>query len=116
LEIRYLKYPIQSPTFASWRSVSARICIFRYELDLLCGEYEIVAEKAASHNSGHGLGTEIVRKKNAVKWAKIVRIDRQALQLWKTVLGKDHPYTLTSIRNLAFTIRWRSKYREAETV
>ena len=41
---------------------------------------------------------------------------RQTLQLQKTVLGNDHPDTLASMMSLAESLRWQSKYAEAEIV
>jgi tetratricopeptide (TPR) repeat protein len=43
-------------------------------------------------------------------------MNRQALQLGKRVLGKDHPDTLTSINSFAESLRQRGKYTEAETM
>lgn len=39
---------------------------------------------------------------------------RQALALRETVLGKEHPSTLTSMNNLAGVLSRQGKYKEAE--
>ncbi|KIM95406.1 hypothetical protein OIDMADRAFT_206491 [Oidiodendron maius Zn] len=41
---------------------------------------------------------------------------RQALQLRETVLGKEHPDTLTSMSNLAVSLHWQGKYAVAEDI
>jgi Flp pilus assembly protein TadD len=41
---------------------------------------------------------------------------RQTLQLTETVLGKDHPDTLTSMNNLAVSLRLQGKCAEAEAM
>jgi hypothetical protein len=46
--------------------------------------------------------------------AEAEEIHRQALWLRKTVLGKEHPSTLTSVDNLALALRPQGKYEEAE--
>ena len=42
------------------------------------------------------------------------KIHRQALRLQETVLGKEHPSTLTSMNTLAGVLRDQGKYEEAE--
>jgi hypothetical protein len=39
---------------------------------------------------------------------------RQALGLSETVLGKEHPHTLTSMNNLAIVLRDQGKHEQAE--
>jgi hypothetical protein len=39
---------------------------------------------------------------------------RQALRLQETVLGKEHPDTLTSMNNLAGVLRDQGKHEQAE--
>jgi hypothetical protein len=48
------------------------------------------------------------------KYEEAEEIHRQALRLRKTVLGKEHPSTLTSVDNLALALRPQGKYEEAE--
>jgi hypothetical protein len=39
---------------------------------------------------------------------------QQPLRLRETVLGKEHPFTLTSMNNLATGLRVQGKYEQAE--
>jgi Tetratricopeptide repeat len=41
---------------------------------------------------------------------------RQALRLRETVLGKEHPETLTSIYNLAYLLSTRKRFSEADAL
>ena len=43
-------------------------------------------------------------------------MQRQILGLWETVLGKEHPSTLTAMNNLAGLLRDQSKYEQAEEI
>jgi tetratricopeptide (TPR) repeat protein len=45
---------------------------------------------------------------------KLVDAGGQVLGLRETVLGKEHPSTLTSVDNLALALRPQGKYEEAE--
>lgn len=40
--------------------------------------------------------------------------DRQTLRLCKTVLGKEHPLTLTNMGNLASVLSDQGKYEQTE--
>ncbi|KAK4205172.1 putative kinesin light chain [Triangularia verruculosa] len=48
------------------------------------------------------------------KYEEAEQMHRQALQLREKVLGKEHPYTLTSMNNLALVLGSQGKYEEAE--
>jgi hypothetical protein len=41
---------------------------------------------------------------------------RQALSLWETVLSKEHPDTLTSMKNLAGVLGDQGKYKQVEEI
>jgi Flp pilus assembly protein TadD len=43
-------------------------------------------------------------------------MSRQTLELRESVLGKEHPSTLTSMSNLALVLDDRGKYEEAEQI
>ena len=45
---------------------------------------------------------------------KLVDAGGQVLGLRDTVLGKEHPSTLTSMNNLAMVLRDQGKYEQAE--
>ena len=51
-----------------------------------------------------------------VKHVEAEQLHREALELKKSVLGPDHPSTLTSVNNLALVIKERGNYEEAETM
>ncbi|RDW57813.1 hypothetical protein BP5796_12614 [Coleophoma crateriformis] len=50
------------------------------------------------------------------KYPDAEKMYREALQLKETVLGKDHPQTLTSMSNLAGALTRRGKYPDAENM
>ncbi|KFY18110.1 hypothetical protein V492_00135 [Pseudogymnoascus sp. VKM F-4246] len=50
------------------------------------------------------------------KYAQAEALQRQALQLQETVLGKDHPYTLTNMSYVAESLRQQGKYAQAEAL
>jgi len=50
------------------------------------------------------------------KYTEAEAMDRQALQLIETVLGKEHPDTLASMNNLADSLYQQGKYAEAEAM
>jgi tetratricopeptide (TPR) repeat protein len=50
------------------------------------------------------------------KYKEAEEMDRQALQLKETVLGKEHPDTLASMNNLANSLCQQGKYAEAEKI
>ncbi|KAK4108618.1 hypothetical protein N656DRAFT_684421, partial [Canariomyces notabilis] len=50
------------------------------------------------------------------KYEDAERMHRQALGLKEEVLGKEHPYTLTSMNNLASVLGRQGKYEEAERI
>jgi prophage maintenance system killer protein len=49
-----------------------------------------------------------------LKYEQAEEMHRQALGLRETVLGKEHPYTLTSMNNLANLLSNQGKYEQAE--
>jgi len=50
------------------------------------------------------------------KYEQAEEMCRQALGLRETVLGKDHPFTLTSMNNLATVLRDQGKYEQTEKI
>ncbi|PMD21295.1 hypothetical protein NA56DRAFT_528160, partial [Hyaloscypha hepaticicola] len=50
------------------------------------------------------------------KYAEAEAIDRQVLQLRETVLGKEHPDTLTNMSNLAVLLASQGQYTKAEAM
>ena len=50
------------------------------------------------------------------KYEQAEEMHRQALGLSETVLGKEHPDTLTSMNNLATMLRDQGKYEQTEEV
>jgi tetratricopeptide (TPR) repeat protein len=50
------------------------------------------------------------------KYEKAEEMCQQILRLSETVLGKEHPSTLTNMDNLACVLRDQSKYKEAEEI
>ncbi|OBT78132.1 hypothetical protein VF21_02697 [Pseudogymnoascus sp. 05NY08] len=66
-----LRDPILSPVFAPRESLPPKICIFGCELDLLCRQAEIMAEKMASCGPGQRVGSDLAWERNGVKWEKI---------------------------------------------
>ena len=48
------------------------------------------------------------------KYEEAENMHRQALELRETVLGKEHPDTLTSMNNLATVLRREGKYKKSE--
>jgi tetratricopeptide (TPR) repeat protein len=48
------------------------------------------------------------------KYEQAEEMHRQALKLSETVLGKEHPTTLTSMNNLATMLRDQGKNEQAE--
>lgn len=67
--------PMLSPIFAPRGSLPPKICIFGCELDLLCRQEELMAEKMASCGYGQRVGSEISWERNGVKWEKILGED-----------------------------------------
>jgi tetratricopeptide (TPR) repeat protein len=54
--------------------------------------------------------------KNQGKYEEAEDILRRAFRLIDTMLGKEHPLTLTSINNLATVLRSQGKYKKAEDI
>ncbi|KFY31849.1 hypothetical protein V493_00740, partial [Pseudogymnoascus sp. VKM F-4281 (FW-2241)] len=50
------------------------------------------------------------------KYDEAETMNRQTLKLMEEVLGKTHPYTLTTMSNLALVLERQGKYDEAETM
>ena len=50
------------------------------------------------------------------KYEQAEEMRRQELGLRETVLGKEHPDTLTSVNNLAGVVRDQDKYEQAEEI
>ena len=83
-----LRDPILSPIFAPRETLPPKICIFGCELDLLCKQEEIMAEKLASCGSGQRVGSELAWERNGVKWEKILGEDHGTYLLeWYEVTG-----------------------------
>ncbi|OBT42553.1 hypothetical protein VE00_06208 [Pseudogymnoascus sp. WSF 3629] len=70
-----LRDPILSPVFALRESLPPKICIFGCELDLLCRQAEIMAEKMASCGPSERVGSDLAWERNGVKWEKILGED-----------------------------------------
>jgi acetyl esterase/lipase len=68
--------PQLSPTFAPRQNLPPKMYLIGCELDLLCRESEVMAEKMASEGTGQRTGSDIAWEQNGVKWEK--------------VLGEDH--------------------------
>jgi hypothetical protein len=58
--------------------------------------------------------TESIRQQGMYTEAE--EINRQKLQLQETVLRKDHPSTLRSMKGLTESLRQQSKYTEAKAI
>jgi hypothetical protein len=50
------------------------------------------------------------------KYEEAEAMNRQTLGLYQTVLGREHPSTLTSMSNLAGVLDRQGKYEEAEAM
>jgi tetratricopeptide (TPR) repeat protein len=50
------------------------------------------------------------------KYEEAEAMNRQTLALYETVLGREHPFTLTSMSNLALVLVRQGKYEEAEAM
>ncbi|KAK3939474.1 kinesin light chain, partial [Diplogelasinospora grovesii] len=48
------------------------------------------------------------------KYKEAERLHRQALELFEKVLGRENPFTVTNMNNLALTLKSQGKYEEAE--
>jgi len=68
--------PVLSPAYAPRETLPSKLYIIGCELDLLCRESEILAERLANEGAGERRGSDILWEKNGVKWEK--------------VLGEDH--------------------------
>jgi tetratricopeptide (TPR) repeat protein len=53
---------------------------------------------------------------NQAKYEQAEEMHRQALGLMETVLGEEHPGTLTSMNILATLLRDQGKYEQAEEI
>jgi acetyl esterase/lipase len=67
-----LKDPMLSVTYAPRNKLPPKIYIIGCELDMLCRDAEIMAEKLASVGSGERTGSDAVWEKNGVKWEKVL--------------------------------------------
>jgi Tetratricopeptide repeat len=54
--------------------------------------------------------------KSQGKYDEAEAMHRRALELRQTVLGKEHPGTLTSMNNLALVLESQGKYYDASTL
>ena len=67
--------PVLSPAYAPRGTLPPKLYIIGCELDLLCRESEILAERLASEGAGELSGSDILWEKNGVKWEKILGED-----------------------------------------
>jgi hypothetical protein len=51
---------------------------------------------------------------NQGRWTEAEKLFAQVMETWKTVLGPEHPDTLTSMDNLASTYQNQGRWTEAE--
>jgi hypothetical protein len=70
--VQDLRAPQLSVGFAERDKLPPKLCIVGCELDLLCREAELFAEKMASIGSGERAGSEILWEQNGVRWEKIL--------------------------------------------
>ncbi|KAE8444072.1 hypothetical protein EG329_000940 [Mollisiaceae sp. DMI_Dod_QoI] len=75
-----LRDPQASVAFAPREKLPPKICLIGCELDMLCRDSEIMAERLASEGSGQRSGTSEVWEQNGVRWEKI--------------LGEEHGFDL----------------------
>ncbi|KAH7342568.1 prolyl oligopeptidase-like protein [Rhexocercosporidium sp. MPI-PUGE-AT-0058] len=76
-----LQDPQLSVALAPRHQLPQKLYIIGCELDLLCGDSEVMAEKLANMGIGQRVGTEHVWEQNGVKWEK--------------VLGEEHGFDVT---------------------
>jgi tetratricopeptide (TPR) repeat protein len=50
------------------------------------------------------------------KYEEAEKIHRQTLELKEKVLGRDHPYTLRSMKNLVWVLQSQGKFEEAREI
>jgi Flp pilus assembly protein TadD len=50
------------------------------------------------------------------RYEQAEEMHRQALRLSETMLGKEHPLTLTGMNNLALVLRDQGKHEQAEEI
>jgi hypothetical protein len=91
------------------------------ELDRQEPEYaRNLVKEIVAKSSGVFLWVDLVVKSllngltNQGKYERAEEMNRQALGLRETVLGKEHPDTLTSMNNLALVRSGQGKYKQAE--
>ena len=67
-----LKDPLLSPFYASSESLPPKIYVFGCELDMLCRESEILAERLAKERSGEAVTPGDIWEKNGIKWERVI--------------------------------------------
>lgn len=67
-----MREPQLSVIYAPRERLPSKICIVGCELDLLCRDSEIMAEKLASSGSGQRVGSDIAWERNGIKWEKVM--------------------------------------------
>ncbi|KAL2075424.1 hypothetical protein VTL71DRAFT_367 [Oculimacula yallundae] len=67
-----LEDPQLSVAFASREKLPPKLYILGCELDMLCGDAEVMATRFASIGDGPRVGTEHVWEQNGVKWVKVL--------------------------------------------
>jgi len=55
----------------------------------------------------------VLRDKNQGRWKEAEELEVQVMETRKRVLGAEHPDMLTSVNNLAFTLKSQSRNEEA---
>ena len=64
--------PRLTVSLAKREDLPPKICIVGVELDLMCRDAEIMAERFASAGSGKRVGTDIKWEQNGVRWEKVL--------------------------------------------
>jgi len=67
-----LRDPQLSVAFAPREKFPSKLCIVGCELDLLCRDSEVLAERLATSGSGQRTGTDLVWEKNGIRWEKVM--------------------------------------------
>ncbi|KAK0125608.1 hypothetical protein ONS96_009442 [Cadophora gregata f. sp. sojae] len=81
--------PQLSVAFAPRDKLPPKVYIIGCELDMLCGDSEVMAQKLAKIGTGQRVGTENVWVQNGVKWEK--------------VLGEEHGMWRSGVRGFLLT-------------
>lgn len=86
-----MREPQLSVTFAPREKLPSKICIIGCDLDLLCRDAEIMAEKLASSGSGQRVGNDLVWERNGIKWEKVIGFEHGEYPLAFEMVETDRP-------------------------